>query len=227
MNDKPLTLEDVPYTHEHGAVGIRVDDDGRVWVPIGWNMRSRYLTRTNEHLAHIQARKQWEADQRAGARKTAGGLQVSLARCSFCDICIGRGYWQRELYIRPLLGKDQLEWKTLCGRCATVHFGLHFGFCVVAERDWTGPHNTHIIRLWGEAVRRKYLRLEAEDGDDVFGTWVRFEELAYRRWRREHGDPFGYHEQRQLMLDKIIATQQPEVVTFTQLFEEQTQKRAA
>ncbi len=216
---KPLTTRDLPHATQPGEVGVHVDSKGNVWLPIGLNPMSRYLDRTNLQIAHIQARRQWEDDRRAGARKTAGKVRVSLANCSWCKISIGIGYTQSELYIRPVLVKDHFEWKTVCGSCATWWHGLHFGFCVVSQRDWEdyAGNKRLIIRQWNKARIAKYERLESLEGDDIFGKWRVHELQAVRRWKHDHGTVHGYLDHRQLFLNSFITMQQPTVMTFSTL----------
>lgn len=89
----------------------------------------------------VQPRRLWAAQRRV--EQPGKTLGPPLARCARCTVLIGEDYVHRELYLWPMRGKKRLEWKQICATCATEDLGLGFGFCLVAERDWT--HGTILL----------------------------------------------------------------------------------
>lgn len=208
----PLTLADIPVAKKPGEPGLRVDGDGRVWIPIGLNVFSK--TKAGAYfMPQYMARHEWHLRNIAGGKPNKAQIQVRIAKCSRCHICIGRGYVQTELYVRPVIAGDIIKWKTVCGRCATTVYNLSFGFCLVADRDWSGPHSARIQRHWAKALTLKCADLE----EQVIDRWNNAELMIVRKYRAKFGTLKGYPRQR--FLSEFVMLLDPDVPPFTDYYD--------
>src|SRR5262249_19705858 len=122
-----------------------------------------------------------------------------------------------ELYIRPAIsGPNKVVWKTICARCATTFYGLNFGFCLIASRDWEGPHESHILGSWHAVLKEKRSVIDVLVKD----AWNSAELGITRKWKAAHGTLKHYPAYRRVLFEQFVADHvrlEPE--TFTEIYE--------
>lgn len=149
-----VSVDELHHAEYPGDGGVHFVD-GKLAIPLG--MRIVYRS------PQVQARLEWERLRAAGGRDASAGEHPYLARCSECEICIGRGYYETELYIlaTEVERKNHVlrpHWRFLCGTCATVYNGprpLSFGYCLICEADWSTPQCRNLKILSRELVEAK------------------------------------------------------------------------
>lgn len=227
--DDRLRLRDIPIATRPGQPGITYYADGSVGIPIGLNVRAKSL-RSNTMFAHIQSRKKWEEDKRSGGRNAPDQLMMNVMKCSYCQIIVGRGYFETELYIYPTIGKGCLEWHTLCASCAVEVYQLPFHFCLIAERDWTGGCEEHIV---GERFHVRELKKYGHDGlgipsleEQIVEDWNKLEYRVRMKWK-EQGNPMRTFPRTQLFGRWLQEKQYKHLqLTFTDIYTRIQQQEA-
>lgn len=136
--ERPWRLDDLAEAEQPGQPGLRYTPEG-TWVPLGMNWE--------RCSPMVQERKLWDRDRSAGGLWNPSDVLVALATCARCSICIGRGFVETELYLYPvgLTHARGLNWKVLCGGCATRHKKLPFGYCLIAHADWSDDYADKIV----------------------------------------------------------------------------------
>ena len=170
-------------------------------------------------MPKVQARKEWDEERRLGGRRTTAQVRGKLCKCSYCQIKIGRGYVETEIYLRPILGRDCIEWKFVCGTCAVQDFGLSYDYCLVSHADWSGPHKRRILAAWQTTMKSKIQLLE----DVLIERWHQLQFLALKRYRERHHTVRGFPQQR--LWAEFVSFQRAGIVTFTDLYDDTTSHR--
>jgi len=219
MEETPLTLADMPEALSPGQPGWRRDAHDRgVWIPMGLNVT--YMRPDGEHfMPKVQARRLWDEERRLGGRRTTAQVRGKLCHCSYCQINIGRGYVETEIYLRPQLASKTIQWKVTCGTCAVQDFGLPYDYCLVSHADWTGLHKRHIISSWEMTRVLKIQLLEAT----MLEKWKHLGRLALQRYQQHHHTRFSFPRER--LWTEFVSFHRAGIVTFTDLYDDTTSHR--
>jgi hypothetical protein len=229
-----IAVSDLPRATRPGEPGVRVDDERRIWVPIGMNPY---------YFPQFARRRDFESERRAGGRLTRTTLRAALAVCSHCKILIGRGYHETELYlyVRPtkkaVPNKKDDQFKFLCGGCATSplemsilagltpsldeKYILPFGLCLISHTDWGGRYGEYIEGHWQGALAAKKMQLLA----DLAQPWSDFKRACIRAHQRKYGTLETFSAER--LFAQWLFLQQPTEMTFTDLFSQVPVEKAA
>lgn len=219
----------LPEASGPGQVGWRRLADGRLAVPWGVNVQQF----RHSFYSVVQRRRDWDAERAVGGRYTPQAAMFELSRCARCEVCIGYGYRQTELYTAvagiavaargtrtgpsAALYTPKLVWRDWCGRCA-VDQGLAFGYCLVASHDWSeGAQELALIPADVRAL--KALAVERE----LLPAWNAAAKPLKRAWAARHPEqPFP----RLAALQRFAAAFSPTPLTLTALRATAEQARA-
>lgn len=206
---------ELPIVTQPGKPGLRQDRDGRIWIPIGLNVVAR--NETEFFFPKFVERREFEMDRKAAHKRVKGSIRTKLCKCSRCEFFIGQGYHESEVYLNPVLGADTIDWKIVCGGCAE-ELHLSYGFCLIGHSDWPEPTRQYLQLWWFTAMQRKIRHLE----DKLVEAWNAAEYRTMQRYRQKQGTLKGFP--RAALWDRFIAMQQPNTLTFAQLFAELQQE---
>jgi len=184
--DHALSIRDFAASQDKpGMPGVRWyrGVDGRVLVGVPFGMNWSHAK--DFQMPRVQSRADWEKDRLKAPVQTDGVVHLHVTKCSRCTILIGKGYFQNEAYLEPVLPADAKpdtppHWQVVCVLHALEH-GLHPGFCLLSEQDWVKLKSRAVHQTFQRLRADKIARLQHEIGP-AWQTFLRSRYTAYRQF---------------------------------------------